>query len=710
MSWLILIFILISYYFLFVYVNLPEIAKPSGPEPQPEPFHFKFKFQNGKIRFYNSLGQKWEFIIDDAYYFSDGKIQIKNICFGKLDGTKVKAVGKDLYEYIQKEKLKNIQNGQFQVNVNEAVQKSHVFYFNCANNQIEGLYTCPSNQIFDDTQCVSVNPCTNRPKGTKLADEFDRRFYYECPHDRVKCPDKSFFVYDSCRSESDLTNVCANNQSYILPISNTEFLKCVSGIPKVYKCPPGMFFSNDKCVSDVCFNKPDGSKIAFSEENFGPFRYSSGYYVCKNDRVYESVQCPNDWDRYDSKGDNLVFLPQVFDNGKCTIPEFCVNVTTDDPEVVVPSHNFTKNVKNWMNSLLFDGSVGYRCNQNQKEKLIPPPGQYIYDYRLHSGCDAPGKKVVLGENLQNYYDCDQKTIIPCPQNTFFDGTDCKTKNQNAHSYGEIDMFEFDNLENNWMVPWDYSGEQRVTCSAPENFYIAGYNVCSHPDCRLFPFLKQLKGRIQIDSWNKCVYEKGKISKVKTATRDHFDFWTQRRSLKPEKCIVGSRIKSGHFMLDSVLYATCESEQPFVFCPSSATDGIKQINKFFACNPNPSVFEGILKANITKQFLENHLSRIIPKTGARVTINGNLMPNTDPNGIAIGEDSVEIWSNEDIRLIYKIVINHPANTYFEDKTLKSYNYLENLFITRYKMGLSMKPLDFPYYDIKESVHGFRSDAT
>ncbi|GBO33060.1 hypothetical protein AVEN_34099-1 [Araneus ventricosus] len=709
MSWLILIFILACYYWFFVADRVPEMSRPSVPEPRPQPFHYEFKSRNDVIGFYNSLGQRWEFHVPEPYYVRDGKIQMKNVCFGKADGSHVKAEGRTLYDHVVNEKLKDDPSGPFQTLVNGAVYRGHLFYFNCVGNEIEGLYTCPPGQFFDKTKCVSVNPCTNLPDGAFVPDEFDRRFYYECPDTRLQCPPKTFFMFDSCRSESDLTHVCLNDPSFVLPLSDTSFLKCFSGIPKFYTCPPGTIFSERDCVPDLCFNKPDGFKVGFQTEPFGPFRYSSGYYVCQGNRVRQSVQCPSYWDRYESD-EQLTFLPQVFENGECTVPKFCKNVTVDHPDVVVPSHSFTKDVKNWRNSLLFDCSVGYRCDGNRREEFVPPPGHWIYNFKSTFACTEPGQKVVLGGDKRGYFDCDSDAIVPCPDGTFFDGTHCKSAIPNAHRYKGIDMFAFDPLENNWMVPWTHSPQNTVSCTPPEHVYVPGYNICSHPDCEKFPFLKQFKGHIQLDELHKCVFENDKISKVKTAKRHHFNFWTQRKSFKKELCVPGSKVKTGHFVLDSVLYATCDAEQPFVFCPSSSTIGIRNIHKTFACDPEPSVFEGTLKANTFKRFLENHLAKIIPQPGARVIVNGKFIANTDPDGIRMGPQEVEIWSDRDVTLIYKTVVTHPPNCYFQNKVLKAFEGKDELFLIRYGTRSTRAPIELKFYDVRESVDGFRSDAT
>ncbi|KAF8796699.1 hypothetical protein HNY73_001045 [Argiope bruennichi] len=709
MWWPVVVFILLCYYYFFVSSSIPIVEKPKTQEPTPKFTSSSFVFNQGKVEYSNLQGGFWQFELNDNFYFHNGQIIDKDECFGKPSGTLIKAQGKNLYHYIQQEQLNSNKNGNFKIHVQEALQHGHIFYFKCHDNHIESLSTCPPGQIFEQS-CVSINPCSHQPDGTLIADSFDKQYYYMCPKGRFKCPPGTFFLLDACHSESKLEQVCLNDPKFTFSINANSFIHCIKGKPQIVTCPPGNIVFKHKCIPDVCMNQPDGTKIPFPKENLGPFLFSTGYYTCKENQIKESTECPTEWDKYNSKGDNILFLPQVFHNGKCSIPEFCVNVSSNDPDIVVPAYDFTKNVKNWQNSLLFDRAIGFKCRQNQKIQFNAPPGQHIYDFKLTSACDAPGKRVVIGNQFNRYYDCDKQTIVSCPINSFFDGTLCKSSIPNAHKYKNLDIFKFNNLKFNWVEPWNYSKEASVetTCQHPESIYVSGYNICAHPDCHKFPFLKQLKAHIQVDQYSKCTFQNGKISKVKTARKKHFNFWTQRKSIQPEQCIPGSRIKSGHFILDSVLYATCDSKQPFVFCPSAETSHIAPIENSFACVPKDNVFESILKANTSETFLENHLDYIIPSPGSILKINGKTHP-YNPNGIKIDNNPVAIWSDKDVRLIFKMLVNYPPNTYFENKQLKAYKDPNRIFVTRYMSGSTKNAIDFCSYNVQESVDGFRPDA-
>lgn len=710
MWWPVVVFILLCYYYFFVSSSLDKVKKPKIPEPVARPFGHRIEFDAGRVSLSTSRGKNWSFELDDSFYFHKGRIHTKDECFGKPSGTLIRAQGKPLYDYIQKELPDTNQTGQFEINVKEAMQHGHIFYFKCNDDRISSLSACPPGQIFDGS-CKSVHPCLNQPDGTLVADAFDKQYYYLCPKGRHKCPPGTFFMLDSCRSKSSLLHACRKDTRFAFAINKSSFVSCRKGIPKVVKCPPGHVVFEDKCVPDACLHQPDGTKIPFPKENLGPFRFSTGYFVCKNNRIDETIECPSEWDKYESKGDDVIFLPQVFHNGKCSIPEFCTSVTSNDPDTVVSAYDFRKNVKNWKHSVSFDRALGFKCHQQQKVDVFAPPGQHIFDFKLTSACDAPGKRVVIGNRSDAYYDCDQKGIVPCPPDTFFDGKSCRPYIPNAHRYKNVDMFKLTDLEFDWMEPWSYSNEPSVepTCLAPESAYVPGYNVCADPECVKYPFLKQLKAHIQLDSQNKCTFQNGKISKVKTGRKKFFNFWTQRKSIRDDECIPGSKIKSGHFLMDSVLYATCDPKQPFVFCPSSETSHVSSIDDSYACVPRDGVFEGILEADTSKTFLENHLDRVIASPGSVLKINGTTRP-FDPNGIEIDSNPVEIWSDKEVRLKFKMLVNYPPHTYYENKHLKAFRNTNRVFVTRYASGSTLQPIDFPTYDIRESVAGFKSDAS
>lgn len=712
MWWPIIVLILLIYYFGFVFTPYQSIREPQIPKPVALPFHYEFTSDSSRhqLQFSLSNGKVWQFKLDPAFYFDREQIYEKDDCFGKNDGALIKAQGFALYSYIRGKQIHPNKGGQFKTHVVEAIQHGHLFYFQCRNNRIHELSTCAPGQVFDKTNCVAIDPCTNQPDGTVFADAFDRQFYFSCPEGRTKCPKGTFFILDTCRSETSLENACLNDPNYKFPINQTTFIACNNYIPQVLTCPPNHIFRDNQCIPDICNNQPDGTKIPFPKENIGPFWYSSGYYVCKDNKMDESIECSSEWDKYQSKGDNVIFIPQVFHRGKCTIPEFCENVTTLDSDIVVPAYDFTKNVKNWQNSFLFDHAIGYKCENGHKIRIEAPAGKHIYDFKFQDACDAPGKRVVLGNRVDSFYDCDQKTIVSCPPSTFFDGTTCKNMIDHAHKYKNIDMFRLNHLKFNWIEPWNYSGQVEPTCQDPESVYLYGYNVCVHPECQTYPFLKQLKAYIQLDEWSKCVFRNGKISKVKTARKKHFNFWTQRKSIEKEPCVPGSKIKSGHFLIDSVIYSTCDSKQPFVFCPSSLTSHIDQINGVYACIPRDDVFEFHLNANTPETFLDNHLARIIVDPSARLVINGVIQP-IDANGIVeMKNESVSIMCDQDVRLIFKILVNYPPQTYFENKQLKLIQKQNQIFLTRYKGGSTKRPIQFNAYDVQESVTGFRSDAS
>ncbi|GFU09922.1 uncharacterized protein TNCV_1162851 [Trichonephila clavipes] len=109
---------------------------------------------------------------------------------------------------------------------------------------------------------------------------------------------------------------------------------------------------------------------------------------CQNDKVVNVVECPQSWDPYLSLGDNLTHLPQVFDGHACQIPEFCTNVESDDPLVMVPVHEFTKHVRNWNFQSDLMQSPGSNAKEINENVLRYFPGNIFIPNDLNQNMPA----------------------------------------------------------------------------------------------------------------------------------------------------------------------------------------------------------------------------------------------------------------------------------------------------------------------------------
>ncbi|GFT59079.1 uncharacterized protein NPIL_204801 [Nephila pilipes] len=104
-------------------------------------------------------------------------------------------------------------------------------------------------------------------------------------------------------------------------------------------------------------------------------------------------------------------------------------------------------------------------------------------------------------------------------------------------------------------------------------------TCVHKDCKAYSFIRELKRPIKLDDEYQCVWDEPKIKKTRyDKLIGKLDFWTQNFTTenKLNQCMIGSKVQTGNFVLDSTLYVTCKMHQPFVFCPSSSTIGIEKV--------------------------------------------------------------------------------------------------------------------------------------
>ncbi|GFQ68179.1 uncharacterized protein TNCT_729941 [Trichonephila clavata] len=271
MSWFVCVLILTFYYLFFCVRFTPVLAKPPGIEPTREPFEYKVKFDRGYVEFKTSTEGFWEFPLEKDFYLDDSaKIQPKDDCFDALPGSKIEAKGKTLYDYVQREKLIPGRGGSFNILVDSIIPHGRVFYFECGKRKIKSLHACPPGKIFKDSDCVPVHPCT---KGAgDHEDPFDRHFYFKCPEGiRAECPPDTFFIHDSCRTESVLQDRCRSDSEFRLPVDPTRFIACANGEPVVRRCPPETVLVRDECRSVHCLNVPEGTKVPFPKETMGPF-------------------------------------------------------------------------------------------------------------------------------------------------------------------------------------------------------------------------------------------------------------------------------------------------------------------------------------------------------------------------------------------------------------------------------------------------------
>ncbi|GFX30165.1 uncharacterized protein TNCV_800851 [Trichonephila clavipes] len=594
------------------------------------------------------------------------------------------------------------------------LQHKRIYYFSCQHGKIQNLHMCPPGHFFHTTHCQPIDQCVGQSNGMRFSDPYDIHHYYECQNEeavRRSCSTNTFFLHDSCRNKNDESLYCQFHTEPKILNSHT-LLVCRHGQAHFETCPPGFrYFDSPKCESNACVGLPDHQLVPSPKVQQGPLSYFPGYMQCQNDRVVKVVECPQTWDPF--VGDNLTHLPQVFDGHACQIPEFCTNVESDDPLVMVPVHEFTKHVRNWKFSERFDAVTGIKCKGNQRKRVALSPGQHIHPKRFkpESACNSTVSKVVVSGNPGVYFDCPTQKVELCPPQHFFDGVMCRPRVKHVFSFQGIDLFQLDSLRSdNWMEAWDYSKiPSAQPCTDPESVYLETYNACSHPDCVLYPFLTQIPLSIKLRNASQCTFRKTDRRLVKQPISYKVLYWAQREVEQVpthEKCRPGQHLESGHFVFDQIMYATCDESQPFVFCPSSDTKGIAKVNdRRWACVP--ADMKGIFPPNSLVTFSAHEVKHIFPTTPPpnRIKIDNKLMDiplaGLSPTN-AFKLDTLD----QSVAIEYKYRVTHPPDVVWAEDEKKVSRFGGGFLVK--KEDFTKKSITLPTYDIKYTVPDFAFD--
>lgn len=629
---LILSYVLLLYFWYFYHpTSLLPVPKPATPSPD-NPINFQLHFV---MRTHNTFWYVVNNVVFWIHEFENNshlvlsqreKIIERNDCYYYPNKVNVPAKGLSLYKYL-------LDNPDFKSNITfkensqyTAFQKGNVFYFTCSNRDILKLNACPSGTFFQNQTCVDVGSCTDQPNYTKLPVHDDIRKYIECKNNRefkMKCSPNMFFFHDRCIQEDDLTHSCKLKGS-TLPLKLDDFtlFECRNHEPHITKCEPGtQIFDSFICEPASCAGQANHSKIALPTETRGPFEFAPGYMQCMDGKVIQTVECPSEWDFSQTKGDNLTSLPMVFDGQRCSIPTFAENVHASDPEIIVPVHEFTKDVRNWSLSEQYDLSAGYVSTAiGRKRKSVDPGYRIGKRFKVEPACPSAAPSQLLlpidGQPKQ-YYSCARRSVESCGKDEFFDGKRCRVEPETAFKYRGLPLFHFDSLNfESWISTRDTEKLPETACQGQEYVHLGIHNACSHLDCTNYAFLSLLPGMsVFLPQGQKaqCKYDEVDRHIKKEPVDVNYTFWDQRQSMldtiQADTCTFGQKLKTGHFVWDSTVYATCDLDQPFVFCPSTHTTRLLRENNVYACAPPPSNVILHTAVNDFKPYFTNEVKRI-----------------------------------------------------------------------------------------------------
>ena len=700
--------------------NVSSLPPSSTATKHALPYSFSL-IKNGprNVTVSASYGGSWTFgwDDDDRYAFGDDRVFETDDCFGKPDGSKLRAEGRPLHNYVRRRLDPSFIAHGFQ------------FYFHCDRDRIRGLYACPAGQkAFRDEECYPVDICTaDMENGRTFPDPSDKSYYRVCVDGksiRKRCKPDTFFWTDRCRSARD---ICSETNFF--HINAKKYIRCDGDRSIVEECPENTarLASWSACDADVCVGVPDEFRKPMAEISSGPFVYSPGYYVCRDHRVAETITCPSEWNPAKSRGDDLTHLPKVFDLRRraCAVPSLCENVRPSDPStVVVPVHEFTKRVPEWHYSRIFDSTVGFRCSEDgKKTRFALEPGQRIVDHTVKWACDYDAAtRIPVGDRIDAYYDCEAKKTIDCGPESVFDGERCKKRLARAHSFKNFPFFRTGGLShrNDWMEPFEAKARPQALAVSEEDDFVSQYDVRSDPDCVAYAFLKQMpRNRFFFlpDGKHICRYNPH-LDKIVKKTYDigprKLHFWSQRLvplTEEDEDCHFGHKLESGDFFMDSTVYVTCDTRQPFVFCPSASTRKIDRVGKDgpCACVPDDAV-HSILAVDGTHTFLTTQIEQIHVEKESSYEIDDGKTSSIEYDNddgfrtvVALTlDETFKFWSDRPYTVYYRRLPTYPPNVFLENQTLTTGSHFPHLGYWIRKMKETDRPLALPKHDIEESI--------
>lgn len=702
--WLVILLFLLLYWLLYspyysfnttVHKTVEDSLLSSLPPSRaPPPYTYFFgPKENDQLTLSASYGGAWTFSIGDHYIFDRHRISEADDCLGKPNGFMLNARGKTLYDAMLKKKLPN-----------DALEYRRNFYFLCDHDAVRQIFACPPGTSFRNSDCHAIESCIDRENGFVIADPTDREHYRVCLDGkpvRKRCQPDTFFWKDTCRSLD--SEMC---ESEIFVIHKKKYIRCGEEENRhrgvVEECPENtsILGSWKSCERDDCVGIPDEFRKPMTSITRGPFMYSPGYHVCRENRIVETVTCPTEWNAGHSRGDDLTRLPTVFDAKRqaCRVPSFCENVfSAPGTEAIVPVHEFTKHVPKWSHAAFFDSVAGYRCategGENKKARFALEPGKRIIDNAVVSACEgqASRTKIPIADRTDAFYDCESQKVIECSgSDSLFDGEQCRKPIKHAHSYKNVSFFRLTGLShrNDWLEPFPPRNNSS-TCLEEGVAYFPDYDVCLVPECSAYPFLKQIPKGLYIFLLDHiCMYDTNSNT---IKRKRHFfgsdrklDFWNQRSIPKtdPESdCVFGQNLESGNFFLDSTLYVTCNLNQPFVFCPSASTRGIALgPDDTYACLSRDSSYEIQVDANTTITCLTEQIDYFQIEEQSHYLVNGKKElgteirhPSTGLRNVSVllaWEEKYTFWSDCPYVVWYRKLPTYPPNVHLEKNSLVS----------------------------------------
>jgi hypothetical protein len=279
----------------------------------------------------------------------------------------------------------------------------------------------------------------------------------------------------------------------------------------------------------------------------------------------------------------------------------------------------------------------------------------------------------------------------------------------------IDVFAFSNLTSydNWLPAWNYANNYKVpSCTDTEPIYLNAYNICSHEDCKKYPFLSQVDNLSILlpDKLHKCTFQNGYLKRE--SVDYEYNFWKQRINAPDGECKVGEKIHSGNFIWDQSIYATCSNNQPFVFCPSSKTEGIELVQGMkYACKfPEKDFVINYKLPKNTVSFKPNELLDMMGDGALKVNKKDEILKHGQQFAFKEKEKVELSGDGRTVNLRFRYKHTYPPDVYYEIGKDPKLNNKGEFTAFLFKVSdFTTLPVEFPKHNAQILLPDYKQDG-
>jgi hypothetical protein len=212
---------------------------------------------------------------------------------------------------------------------------------------------------------------------------------------------------------------------------------------------------------------------------------------------------------------------------------------------------------------------------------------------------------------------------------------------------------------------------------------------------------------------KCTFKDGSLKKEPVDYE--YNFWKQRINAPNGNCTVGEKIHTGNFTWDQTIYATCNEDQPFVFCPSSKTEGIELVEgKRYACKFPRNDF--IIDYKLTKTPVSFQPHELFDMAGDGKAIVNKVEEELEPTDppYEFSEKKIDLSGEGlSVKLKFRYKNTYPADVFYsyeqeKPQLYKDFKTRTGAFLSKQK-DFTTHPVNFPKHNAQVYLPIYNQDG-